>query len=68
LVRTVVERRQASAPASGGRRKPPYSVVRTARRLRAGMRQMRLPAFRFLFFFLFRSPDERSDIRVMIRR
>jgi len=29
---------------------------------------MRLPAFRFLFFFLFRSPDERSDIRVMIRR
>jgi hypothetical protein len=33
---TAVERRQASAPASGGRRKPPFSVVRTARRLRAG--------------------------------
>ena len=34
-----VERRQASAPASGGRRKPPFSVARPARRLRAGIRQ-----------------------------
>jgi hypothetical protein len=46
LARTAVERRQASAPASGGRRKPPYSVARPARRLRAGINTMRLPAFR----------------------
>jgi len=45
-----VERRQASAPASGGRRKPPFSVARPARRLRAGMKKLRLPAFRFLLF------------------
>src|ERR1700678_2757845 len=36
--------------------------------LACGHQTLRLPAFRFLFFFLFRSPDERSDIRVMIRR
>jgi hypothetical protein len=50
-----VECRQASAPASGGRRKPPYSVARPARRLRAGNTTMRLPAFRYPFicrFFL----------------
>ena len=50
LARTAVERRQASAPASGGRRKPPFSVARPARRLCAGMRQCVLPAFRFLIF------------------
>src|ERR1700683_2255417 len=50
LVRTAVERRQASAPTSGGRRKPPYSVARPARRLRAGSTTLRLPAFRFLLF------------------
>jgi len=33
-----VECRQASAPASGGRCKPPYSVARPARRLRAGIK------------------------------
>jgi len=51
-VKTAVERRQASAPASGGRRKPPFSVARTARRLRAGSTTLRLPAFRFLLFFV----------------
>ena len=45
-----MERRQASAPASGGRREPPFSVARPARRLRAGKDTMRLPAFRFLYF------------------
>jgi len=29
-----------------------FSVARPGRRLRAGKRQMRLPAFRFLYFFV----------------
>ena len=52
-MKTAVERRQASAPASGGRREPPFSVARPARCLRAGMRYLRLPAFYFLLFFVF---------------
>jgi len=44
----VVERRQASAPASGGSAQADLSVARTARRLRAGHETMRLSAFRFL--------------------
>ena len=46
---TAVERRQASAPASGGRRKPPTPWrVRTP--LACGHETLRLPAFRFLYF------------------
>ena len=51
-----VERRQASAPASGGRRKPPFSVARPARRLRAGKRQCvcrRSASFYFVVAFAF---------------
>ncbi len=51
LGRAVVERRQASAPDSGRAAQAASSVARTARRLRAGLTTVRLPAFRFLYFF-----------------
>ena len=49
LVRAVVERRQASAPASGGRRKP-VSPWRDPRAAWCGHETLRLSAFHFLFF------------------
>ena len=58
-----MERRQASAPASGGRRKPPFSVARPARRLRAGSTTLRLPAFRFLFLRMTSSENRKSTFR-----
>src|SRR5579862_5838797 len=50
LGRAVVERRQASAPASGGRRKPllPWRDPRAA--CARGLTTVRLPAFRFPYF------------------
>ena len=58
--------RRARPQAEGGASRLFRGASRTP--LACGQETMRLPAFRFLFFFLFRSPDERSDIRVMIRR
>jgi hypothetical protein len=46
----VVERRQASAPDSGGRRKPP-TPWREPHPFGAALTTVRLPAFRFLFSF-----------------
>jgi hypothetical protein len=56
------------APASGGRRKPPFSVARTARRLRADMRHLRLPAFRFLFFFRSSLRASLSSLRAIAKQ
>ncbi len=62
LGRAVVERRQASAPESG--RGGASRLLRGATRapFACGRCYLRLPAFRFPYFFI-RSPDERSDIR-----
>src|SRR5579862_2583472 len=50
LGRAVVERRQASAPASGGRRKPPYPWRDPRAACVRGLTTVRLPAFRFPLF------------------
>jgi hypothetical protein len=60
-----VERRQASAPASGGSAQAGLSVARPARRLRAGHETLRLSAFRFLLSFVARM--KRSEIRELNR-
>ena len=56
----VVERRQASAPASGGRRKP-LTPWRDPHPLGAGGSTLRLPAFRFLISFVIASAAKQSS-------